>query len=109
MRASRLMIPWPLRTSGLASGSSHRSSLGPPVWLARPVGADQAGDLPGADGEADLIEDPSAGQRHADPADAEDLRRDSTVTGLVHHSFWVDTLLATAFWRASTSASIHDW
>src|SRR5262249_43217250 len=79
--------------------------------LARPVRADQPGELPGADGEADVGEDLPPPQRHADSLDSEDLSGGSG-RGLAshyrHHSFWVEILLATAFWMASTSASIHD-
>ena len=77
--------------------------------LARPVRADEAGELPRAHSEADLVEDlaPGEDQRHA-------LEREHllpAVTGLCRgaHKRSVEILSATAFRRALTSASIQVW
>ena len=88
--------------------------------LACPVRADQPGELPGLDGEADLVEDLPPAERDADVVDAEYFGRDGDFgrqRGLVlvaHywllcHNFCVETLLVTAFSMAWTSASIQLW
>ena len=80
------------------------------VVLPAPFGTDQAGELPGSDREADLVQDPAARQRDADGVDVKDLRRAGLGSGLVgHHSFCVEVPVVTAFWIACTSASIQDW
>ena len=81
--------------------------------LARPVGADQAGELALAHGEADVAQDLPATQPDVQVLDTEHVGRAGGRPGwwLAGHdpSFWVDTWSATARCSACTSASIQDW
>jgi hypothetical protein len=78
--------------------------------LARPVGADQPGELALAHGEADVLQDLAAAQPDVQVVDAEHLGRAGHGRRAGHDpSFSVDTWPATARCSACTSASIQDW
>jgi hypothetical protein len=77
--------------------------------LARPVGADQTGELARHDPEADVVEHLSPGQPDADPVDVQDRVAGTRVGGGDVHSRVVETPPDSACSTARASAAIHDW
>ena len=77
--------------------------------LARAVGADQPTKFARSQREVDIAQDVAAGKRDARLTDRENLASGQHGAQCFFSSVSVDALSVTAFWRASTSASIHDW
>ena len=77
--------------------------------LARAVGPDEAGELPGMETEPDFVEDLAARQPERDTLEGEDLLVWDAGPANLCHRCSVETLSATALSRAWTSASIQVW
>ena len=77
--------------------------------LARPVGADQTGELARHDPEADVMEHLPPGQPDADAIDVQDRVIGTLVESGAAHSRFVDTPRASACCTALTSATIQVW